>query len=79
MNNSVEHIIEQALQIPPKERAIIAERLISSLEREVDFEVEAAWQKEVQQRIADVDNGNAVCIPWEEAKKLLRNETIDKG
>ena len=43
---SAEDIIDQALREPEKERARIAEILISSLENSVDKNVEFAWQEE---------------------------------
>jgi putative addiction module component (TIGR02574 family) len=72
MNTVVESIIAQAMQMQPQERALIAERLISSLDTEVDEDVEIAWQQEVQRRIAELDNAEVVCLPWEEVLRRLR-------
>jgi putative addiction module component (TIGR02574 family) len=72
MDTSVEGIIAQALQMPPKIRAVIAERLLSSLDSETDLEVEVAWQQEVQRRIGEVEKGEVVCIPWEQVLQRLR-------
>jgi len=43
MNKVVEKIVAQALQAPPKDRAAIAERLISSLDGATDLDIEVAW------------------------------------
>ncbi len=72
MNNGVESILTQALQMHPSERAIIAERLLASLEPETDWEVELAWQHEAQRRLAELDRGEVACIPWEQALQQLR-------
>ena len=45
-----QQLISSALQMPNEERALIAERLISSLDQPFDGDVEMAWQKEVQNR-----------------------------
>lgn len=79
MDTSVEGIIAQALQMPPKIRAAIAERLLSSLDSETDLEVEAAWQQEMQRRIGEVEKGEVVCIPWEQVLQRLRGNTHVAG
>ncbi|MDH5716795.1 MAG: addiction module protein [Spirochaetia bacterium] len=47
---SAEKILEEAMKMPARERAVIAEKLISTLDEEIDTDVEIIWQKEVQQR-----------------------------
>lgn len=75
MSTAVENILTQALQMPPQGRAMIAERLISSLDTEVDWNVEVAWQQEVQRRIDEIDKGEVVCIPWEQVLHRLRGNS----
>ena len=68
---SVESIIDQALQQPEKERARIAERLISSLDHTADANVELAWQEEVGRRLKEIDSGAVECTPWEDVRARL--------
>jgi len=49
--NTVDRIIDQALQQSERERARIAERLISSLDQTTDLDVELAWQQEIDKRL----------------------------
>ena len=79
MDKAVEKIITQALQVTPKDRAIIAERLISSLDTVADFDVEVAWQKEIQRRVMEVDKGVVDCIPWEVVRERLRRNAVVGG
>ncbi|MDI6734898.1 MAG: addiction module protein [bacterium] len=76
MNTTVEKIMTQALQIPPEERAVISEQLLSSLETVIDLDVEVAWQEEIQRRLREVDKGNVVCIPWEVVRERLRRNIV---
>ena len=69
--NTIDSIIDQALQQPERERARIAERLISSLEQTTDFDVELAWQKEIGKRLEEIDSGAVECVPWEEVRNKL--------
>ncbi len=73
---SSEDLIDQALREPEKERARIAEILISSLENSVDKNVEVAWQEEVTRRLKDIDSGAVKCIPWEEVRDKLRRNAL---
>jgi putative addiction module component (TIGR02574 family) len=75
---SVDDIIDQALRQPEKERARIAEILISSLEKSVDRDIELAWQEEVARRSKEIDSGTVKCIPWEEVRdKVRRNASVE--
>ncbi len=72
MGAVVESIIAQALQMSPQDRAVIAERLISSLDSMVDEDIELAWQQEAQRRAKEIDQGQVACLPWEHVLLRLR-------
>lgn len=78
-SNTVDGIIEQALQMPEKERALIAQRLILSLDSGADADVETAWQEEVQRRVGAIERGEIECIPWEDVRERLRANAHAKG
>lgn len=71
MNEAVEKILQEALTIPPQDRAFIAERLITSLDTVTDTDVEIAWQQEIQKRLSEIERGEVTLIPWEEVRKRL--------
>lgn len=72
MSQKSEALISDALQMPDEDRAMIAERLIASLDHEYEQDTELAWQKELQTRIDEIDNGNVTCVPWEQVRTRLR-------
>ncbi len=72
-------IIEQALKMPAKERAEIAQQLLESLDRQVDIDVESAWQAEVERRISELDSGRVSCISWEEVRERLMRNSREAG
>ena len=50
----------KALELPPRERARLAERLILSLdEEEIDTDAEAAWIREGERRLDELKAGKA--------------------
>ena len=69
-------IIDKALLLQDRERAQIAEQLISSLDRVVapSREVELAWQQEIERRLNQIDSGEVKCVPWEEVRDNLRRK-----
>jgi len=79
MDITIEKIIEQALEMPLKDRAAIAERLILSLDVQTDPDAEATWQREIKQRVAEIEKGEVVCIPWEEVRERLRKNSRETG
>jgi hypothetical protein len=70
-STTVEGIIDQALKKHEKERALIAERLISSLDSTNDKDVELAWQKEIEKSLKEIDSGIVRCIPREDVREQL--------
>lgn len=57
MASSSRQLEAQVLKLPPEERARLAERLISSLDEEVDAEAEAAWVREGERRLDELKSG----------------------
>jgi putative addiction module component (TIGR02574 family) len=69
-------ILAEALRLNPKERASIAQRLISSLEsspRNASLRSEKAWQHEIQKRWSEIRDGKVKAIPWESVETELRS------
>ncbi|TXS90833.1 addiction module protein [Parahaliea maris] len=55
-------ILAQALELPEHERSALVERLLLSLER-TDSEIDAAWAKEAEWRLAAYENGEIESVP----------------
>ena len=74
MATTTEDLYQQALDLTDEERAALAGLLLESLDAQTDTGVEAAWLKEIERRMAELDSGAAEGIPWETVKeRLLRN------
>ena len=59
MSTSFSEVEEQARMLSPDERARLAEVLLESLLETSLSEVEAAWQHEIEERVAAYDRGEA--------------------
>ena len=75
MSASLKQIEEQARELSAEERAKLAELMLESLHAPVS-EVEAAWEEEIERRVAGFDRGEIPSYPAEdvfaEARRLSR-------
>ncbi len=73
--SSVEQIMKEALALPSASRALLAEKLVESLEFDVDETQQKLWTDEAKKRRDEVRSGTVIPIPGEEAlarvKQLL--------
>jgi Putative addiction module component len=69
---SVEQLTQAALSLPSALRALLAEKLIESLEFDTDPAIQAAWVTEAKKRRDEVRNGTITPIPGEEALAQVR-------
>jgi len=67
-----EKLIQEALNLPPEERAIVAERLLSSLEQELS-EIDQLWAREAEDRLNAYERGEVDAIPAEEVHKTIKS------
>ena len=72
MADLVAELSERAKVLPPEDRARLAEELLASLEESPSAEVDAAWDAEIQRRIAEVEAGTAKLVPAEEVFVRVR-------
>jgi putative addiction module component (TIGR02574 family) len=71
MTTLVDELSKKALELPAGERVRLAEKLLATV-HEVDPEVEAAWDVEIQRRLAEIDRGTAKLIPADEVFAEVR-------
>jgi len=69
MSKPARELESQALRLPRRERARLAQRLISSLDRKADVDVDKLWLEEAERRLDELKSGRIVGIP---AEKVIR-------
>jgi Putative addiction module component len=72
MNITVEQIAEEALALPSEARALLADRLVESLDPLEDGYFRQVWTEEARQRLDDVRTGKVTTIPGEAALAQVR-------
>jgi putative addiction module component (TIGR02574 family) len=66
-------LLKQALELSVEERAGLAAQILESLDSSEDESVQAAWQAEIERRMADLDSGAVKGLSLDEAKRQLRS------
>ena len=59
MAATVDRIVSGALGLPPAVRALLAEKLIESLDTSPDEELSPAWREEIRRRSSEISQGTA--------------------
>lgn len=65
IKNKEAQILEQALHLPSSVRAFLAEKLLESLDSDIDFSVSDEWRQEIARRCEQIDQGDVELIPAE--------------
>lgn len=76
MSTLVDELAARAKALSAEDRARLAEELLESLHGEVDADAEAAWDREIERRVAEIESGSVPLIAAEEvhaeARRLIR-------
>jgi putative addiction module component (TIGR02574 family) len=70
MSPTLEKLAAEAMKLSPEERAHLADLLWASAKPAA--EVEAAWEAEIERRIADLEAGRTEAIPAERVLAEVR-------
>ncbi len=73
MSLSVEEIAEEALSLPSEARALLADRLVESLDPAEDRDIKPLWEAEARRRLEDIRAGRVQAIPGDEALARVRS------
>jgi len=69
---------KEVLELPPRSRVRLAERIIESIDDYAAPELEAAWNDEIERRVKEIQSGAEKGVPagdvMKEARRAL-NET----
>ncbi|MEC4803486.1 MAG: addiction module protein [Jaaginema sp. PMC 1079.18] len=69
---SLQQITEELLALPSADRALLAEKLVESLEFDIDPSIQAAWISKAKQRRNQVRDGSVEPISGDEALAQVR-------
>jgi len=73
MTDPASKLEAKALNLPPEQRARLAERLISSLDQAVDPDSEELWIREAERRLDELESGRVEPITAEQVIENARS------
>jgi putative addiction module component (TIGR02574 family) len=74
MTDLITELSQRARSLAPEDRARLAEELLASLAGDVEQNIEAAWDVEIQKRIEEIESGSATLIPADEVFSKIRRK-----
>jgi putative addiction module component (TIGR02574 family) len=78
MSRAAQSVFADALRLEPETRAQLAAELLDSLDGPADPGAEAAWQVEIERRIAAIEAGAIKLEPWETVKRRIEEEILGR-
>ena len=69
-------LFDAALSLPDERRAVLAEKLLDSLEDKIPQDIEEAWIKEAESRLQAYREGKIEAIPAEEVLRSFQAEKL---
>jgi len=78
MSRSDQSVFADALRLEPETRAELAAELLASLDGPADPHAEAAWDIEIERRIAAIEAGMVQLEPWPVVKRRIEQEILGR-
>jgi hypothetical protein len=69
---TVEQLTEAALSLPSEARALLADRLVESLDPSQDREIQTLWAVEAMRRRDEIRSGSVAPVSRQEALERIR-------
>ncbi|NJL40506.1 MAG: addiction module protein [Leptolyngbyaceae cyanobacterium SM1_4_3] len=69
---SIEQLTEELLSLSNESRALLADKLVESLEFDTDSTIQEVWVAEAKRRRAEIRDGSVQPIPGEDALAQVR-------
>jgi putative addiction module component (TIGR02574 family) len=76
MTKATQTVLADALRLEPEARAELAAELLASLDGPADADAEAAWDVEIERRIAAIEGGSIVLEPWDSVKRRIERDVL---
>ena len=63
---------KEVLDLPPRSRIRMAEKILESVDDFTSSEIETAWDREIERRVSDLESGKVKGIPATQAMDKAR-------
>ena len=73
MSLQTDKLVTDALRLPREERALLAEKLLESLDHDEPFDVSPEWREEIRRRSREMDEGKQSLVPGDKVFDDIRD------
>jgi putative addiction module component (TIGR02574 family) len=78
MAKTANDLLADALRLEPDARAELAAEILASLDGPADPDAEAAWDAEIDRRIAAIEAGAIRLEPWPDVKRRIERDVLGR-
>ena len=78
MAKTANDLLADALRLEPDDRAELAAEILASLDGPADPDAEAAWDAEIERRIAAIEAGAIRLEPWTEVRRRIERDVLGR-
>lgn len=78
MTKAAQAVLAEALRLDLDARAEIAVELLGSLDGPSDPDAEAAWNVEIERRVAAIEAGTVQIEPWDDVRRRIEREILER-
>jgi len=71
MARDLKELIREAVELPESDRATLAGVMLESLDPRPTPEVRAAWSREIERRVREIDDGTVDLLDWQDIRAEL--------
>jgi putative addiction module component (TIGR02574 family) len=78
VSRTTHDVLADALRLQPDARAELAAELLASLDGPADTGAEAAWDAEIDRRVAAIEAGAIALEPWGDVKRRIERDVLGR-
>lgn len=78
MSKATRSVLADALRLEPDARAEVAAELLASLDGPAEPDAEAAWDAEIDRRVAAIESGTIRLEPWADVKRRIELDILGR-
>jgi putative addiction module component (TIGR02574 family) len=78
VSKATHEVLADALRLQPDARAELAAELLASLDGPADIDAEAAWDAEIDRRVAEIEAGTVTLEPWSDLKRRIERDVLGR-
>ncbi len=76
MTKPINSVLADALRLDDDSRAELAAELLASLDGPADPDAAAAWDAEIDRRIAAIEAGRVALEPWDDVRRRIERDIL---